>query len=85
MPSLSWMTLATGATQLVVQLALLRIERLWASLVRSDSSFTPITLVGTPPPLAGAEMTTWAAPAERCPVAFSWEVKAPVLSITTLA
>ncbi len=62
MPNFSCSTLATGARQLVVQLAL---EMHFISGV-SLSSFTPSTQVRSAPSLAGALRTTFLAPACRC-------------------
>ena len=62
MPNLSCSTLATGARQLVVQLAL---ETHFMSAV-SLSSFTPSTQVRSAPSLAGALSTTFFAPAWTC-------------------
>ncbi len=45
------------------------------------SWFTPITIVRSSP-LAGAEITTFLAPAARCALAFSASVNRPVDSIT---
>ena len=59
MPQLSLRTLATGARQLVVQLALLMHLRSGVSL----SSLTPRTHVRSAPSLAGALRTTRLAPA----------------------
>ena len=58
MPKLSWSTLASGATQLVVQDALLMMWWLAGSYL---SSLTPMTKVPSSP-LAGAEMMTFLAP-----------------------
>jgi hypothetical protein len=56
MPKLSWTTLASGARQLVVQLAL---ETMFIPDLY-DSWFTPITNMGAS--ADGAEMTTFLAP-----------------------
>src|SRR5436309_477468 len=78
MPNVSWITLATGVMQLVVQEALLRIFS-----PAYLSSLTEITYVGTPPPFAGADRTTDFAPALMWSCSFSALVNAPVDSITT--
>ena len=62
MPKLSCRTLAMGARQLVVQLAL---ETNFMSEVYL-SLFTPMTNIGVPS-LEGADMTTCFAPASRWP------------------
>ena len=62
MPKLSWMTLASGARQLVVHDAL---ETTCMSLVY-PCSLTPITNIGVSS-LAGAEMTTFLAPPWKWP------------------
>ena len=61
MPKLSCSTLATGARQLVVQLAF----EMHLSSGVSLSSFTPSTQVRSAPSLAGALSTTRLAPACR--------------------
>ncbi len=75
------MTLATGARQFVVQLALLMTVCLAGSYF---SWFTPRQRVGTSsgPLLVGAEMRTRFAPAFRWPLAFSKSVNSPVDSRT---
>src|SRR5512133_784342 len=60
MPHLSFSTLATGARQLVVQLALLMMA--WPAYVLS---FTPKTNIGVSS-FDGAEKITFLAPAARC-------------------
>ncbi|XP_063135744.1 glyceraldehyde-3-phosphate dehydrogenase-like isoform X2 [Rattus norvegicus] len=65
MPKLSWMTLARGAKQLVVQDALLTILRALSYF----SWFTPITNMGAP--TEGAEMMTLLAPPFKWAPAFS--------------
>ena len=62
MPNRSWITLATGARQLVVHDAL---EMMWCVDGSYVSSFTPSTTVMSGP-LAGAVMMTFFAPAVRC-------------------
>src|SRR5699024_8170127 len=79
MPKLSRRTLAIGATQLVVHEAL---ETMWCSAGSYLSSLTPMTRVMSSP-LAGAEMTTFLAPASMCFLAYSALVKRPVDSMTT--
>src|SRR5690606_36138158 len=79
MPQLSFTTLASGARQLVVQLAL--DTTFWEELY--FSWFTPITNMGAS--AEGAEMITFLAPAARCAWAFSTVVKSPVDSITKSA
>ena len=64
--------------QLVVQDALERIS----SVSSTISSFTPSTTVFAPSPLAGAEITTFFAPASMCARASAGLVKKPVDSIT---
>ena len=73
-PKLSARTLLTGARQLVVQLALLRMLCFSGSYV---SLFTPMTMVVSGPS-AGADMRTFLAPAVRCLVAPSRLVNKPV-------
>ena len=80
-PKLSTSTLAIGARQLVVQLALL-ITSCWA--LSYISSLTPRQMV-TSGPLAGALMMTFLAPASRCLAAAARSVKRPVDSMTTSA
>ena len=77
-PKASWRTLAIGATQLVVHEAFDRM--FW--LPSYDASLMPITTVRSSP-LAGAEMTTFLAPALRCFPAESASVKMPDDSMTT--
>merc|ERR1711970_144875 len=72
MPNLSFMTLATGARQLVVHEAL---ETTFMSLVYF-SWLTPITNMGAS--AEGAEMTTFLAPPLKWRPAFSMVVKTPV-------
>src|SRR3989304_5165964 len=73
-PKLSWRTLATGATQLVVQEAFeIMLCFSWSYL----SSLTPITMVMSGF-LAGAEIRTFFAPAVWCIAAFSLSVNSPV-------
>ena len=79
MPSSSSRTFIIGAIQLVVQEAL----EIISSPASTTSSFTPSTTVLAPSPLAGAEITTFFAPALMCARASSGLVKNPVLSITT--
>src|SRR5690625_3431956 len=81
MPKASLRTLAIGATQLVVQEALEMMSCVAGSYL---SSFTPRTMVMSSP-LAGAEMTTFLAPASMCFLASSALVKMPVDSMTTYA
>merc|ERR1719261_607487 len=75
----SWMTLARGARQLVVHEAL---ERTLMSAVYAVW-LTPMTNIGAS--ADGAEMITFFAPPLRCIEAFSFTVKMPVDSQTTLA
>ena len=72
MPKLSWMTLARGAKQLVVQDALLTI----LSELSYFSWFTPITNMGAS--AEGAEMMTLLAPPFKWAPAFSMVVKMSV-------
>ncbi len=76
MPNFSWITLARGARQFVVQLAL--------DTTLADPSyflwFTPTTYMGAS--AEGAEMITFLAPPERWADAFSVVVKTPVDSHT---
>merc|ERR1712238_443996 len=78
MPYFSWMTLAMGARQLVVQEALETTSAplyfLW---------FTPTTYMGAS--AEGAEMITFLAPPPRWALAFSVVVKTPVDSQTYVA
>src|SRR5438128_1390706 len=78
MPNRSWSTVATGPRQLVVQEALETIVWRRGSYL---SWLTPITMVMSSF-LAGAEMTTFLAPAPRCALAFSASVNRPVDSTT---
>ena len=71
-------TLAAGARQLVVQLALLMI---WCCSGSYFPSLTPSTIVMSSP-LAGALMITFFAPASMWARALSASVKMPVDSIT---
>ncbi len=74
----SWTTLAAGARQFVVQLALLMI---WCWSGSYFPSLTPRTIVMSSP-LAGALMMTFFAPASMWARALSASVKMPVDSIT---
>src|ERR1035437_4368756 len=77
MPNVSSMTLAIGARQFVVHEALEMM--LW--LAGSEFSWlTPMTMVMSSP-LAGAEMTTFLAPAVMCLPALAASVKKPVDSM----
>ena len=78
-PKVSLRIFAIGATQFVVQDAFEMIECCSGS---NMSSLTPSTSV-TSGSVAGAEMTTFFAPASRCFCAPSRLVKKPVDSITT--
>src|SRR3954468_18199893 len=78
MPSRSSITLASGARQLVVQDAF---DTMFCEPSYAPS-FTPLTTVRSSP-VAGAEMTTFLAPASRCLAAPSRLVKMPVDSTTT--
>src|SRR4051812_8602741 len=82
MPTVSLMTLANGARQFVVHDALEMTW--WLSLSYAESKLTPRTTV-TSGSVAGAEMTTFLAPASRCFAASSRFVKKPVDSSTTSA
>ena len=75
----SWRTFASGATQFVVHDAL---EMMWCSSGSYVSSFTPSTTVMSGS-VAGAEITTFFAPASMCFCAPSRPVKNPVDSITS--
>ena len=79
MPNWSWITLATGARQLVVQEAL---DRMWCLAGSYWSWLTPSTTVRSSS-LAGAVMMTFFAPASMC----AWHLgpvrKIPVDSMTT--
>src|SRR3954451_3471729 len=79
MPIASLTTLANGARQFVVHEAF---EMTSCRLLSYVSKFTPRTTV-TSSPLAGAEISTFFAPASRCFAAFSRSVKKPVDSMTT--
>src|SRR3954447_17019205 len=79
MPTASWATFANGARQFVVQDAFEMTS--WLSL-SYWSSFTPRTIVMSGS-VAGAEITTFLAPASRCLAASSRFVKKPVDSSTT--
>src|SRR5690606_39290872 len=79
-PKLSLSTLASGAKQLVVQDAL--DTMVWSAF--SSLWFTPITNVGVSS-FAGADITTFFAPASICFWAVSLVRKKPVDSITTSA
>mmetsp|Transcript_5879 Transcript_5879/g.18544 ORF Transcript_5879/g.18544 Transcript_5879/m.18544 type:complete len:204 (-) Transcript_5879:347-958(-) len=76
-PSLS-STCTTGARQLVVHDAF---ETTWCWLVLYSWWLTPMTRV-LAPPLAGAEMMTFLAPALRWPSALLFSTKRPVDSMT---
>mmetsp|Transcript_20215 Transcript_20215/g.68618 ORF Transcript_20215/g.68618 Transcript_20215/m.68618 type:complete len:224 (-) Transcript_20215:191-862(-) len=80
MPKASSITLARGARQLVVQLAL----DTTGMLGSYASWFTPMTNMGHAS-LGGAEMITWRAPPAMCAEAFSWVVNTPVDSHTKAA
>merc|ERR1719194_321002 len=79
MPYVSWITLASGARQLVVHDAL---ERMLTSFVY-QVWLTPITNMGAS--AEGAEMITFLAPPFRCAPALSIVVKMPVDSQTMSA
>ncbi|MNN39845.1 hypothetical protein D3C81_1538990 [compost metagenome] len=79
MPHLSFSTLATGARQLVVQLAF---EMIASPLY--EAWFTPYTNIGVSS-LDGADMITFFAPASMCFCAPSLVRKMPVDSMTTSA
>src|SRR5215204_1009662 len=81
MPNFSWITLATGARQLVVHEAFEMTLCFAASYI---SSLTPSTIV-TSSPLAGAEMITFLTDPRRCFDASSAFVNLPVDSITISA
>src|SRR3989442_4843902 len=70
-PKRSSTTFTTGTRQFVVQEAL---ETTWCLAGSYRSWFTPITIVMSSP-LAGAEITTFFAPAARCFAAWSRSVK----------
>merc|ERR1719163_523900 len=78
-PYFSWMILASGARQLVVQEAL---DRMLMSFVY-DLWLTPMTNIGAS--ADGAEMITFLAPPVRCADALSTTVKMPVDSQTMSA
>src|SRR3954466_3136123 len=79
-PKASWITLAMGARQLVVQEALETMVCLAGSYL---AWLTPMQRVGTVSvDLVGAEMTTRRAPAARCLPELSASVKRPVDSRT---
>ena len=78
-PASSCRTFASGATQFVVQDAF---ETMWCASGSYASSLTPRTIVMSGS-VAGAEMTTFFAPASRCFWAPSRSVKIPVDSSTT--
>src|SRR5882672_3297976 len=80
-PNDSWITLATGARQFVVQEAF---EIMWWLAGLYLFSFTPRTIVMSSF-LAGAEMMTFLTEPFRCFFASSAFVKRPVDSITTSA
>src|SRR5204862_459768 len=77
-PQLSSTTFTTGTRQFVVHEAF---ERTWCFAGSYVWWFTPITIVMSSP-LAGAEMTTFFAPAARCLSASGRSVNRPVLSST---
>src|SRR3954468_964343 len=79
MPTASWATLANGARQFVVHDAL---EITSCFSLSYWFSLTPRTIVMSGS-VAGAEMTTFFAPASRCLAASSRFVKKPVDSSTT--
>merc|ERR550537_2036721 len=74
---LSCTTLASGARQLVVQLAFE--TTFWSAF--ASVWFTPMTNIGASP--LGAEMTTFLQPPSRCIAALAWAVNTPVDSHTT--
>src|SRR2546430_11527394 len=78
-PKLSMTALTTGPGQLVVHGGF---EMMWCLAGSFFSWFTPMTMVMSSP-LAGAEITTFLAPAVRCLDALSLSVKRPVLSSTS--
>ena len=78
MPNVSFSTLTRGARQFVVQEAL----DIMVSSFLSNSWFTPITKVGMSS-FAGAERTTFIAPAWMCFCSVSFVKNTPVQSITT--
>src|SRR5438045_8260363 len=77
-PKLSMTTLTIGTRQLVVHEAFEMIACLAGSYL---SLLTPMQIVMSSP-LAGAEITTFLAPAARCLDALSLSVNRPVLSST---
>ena len=77
-PNLSFNTLAIGAKQLVVHEA----PEITVS-VPSKISLLVLNTTVFKSPVAGAEITTFLAPASKCNPAFSCEVKKPVHSSTT--
>src|SRR3954451_15900769 len=79
MPTASWATFANGARQFVVHDAF---EMTSCLLLSYWSSLTPRTMVRSGS-VAGAEITTFFAPASRCLAASSRLVKKPVDSSTT--
>src|SRR4051812_7207184 len=79
MPTASWATFANGARQFVVHDAL---EMTSCLSLSYWSSLTPSTIVRSGS-VAGAEITTFFAPASRCFAASSRLVKKPVDSSTT--
>ncbi len=81
MPTVSLMTFANGARQFVVHDAL---EMTWWLSLSYWSKLTPRTTVMSGS-VAGAEMTTFWAPASRCLAASARLVKKPVDSMTTSA
>ena len=78
-PPRSCSTFASGATQFVVHDAF---ETMWCDSGSYSSSLTPSTTVKSGS-VAGAEMTTFFAPASRCFCAPARSVKKPVDSSTT--
>ncbi len=81
MPKFSWMTLATGARQFVVQEAF---EMTWCAAGSYVPSLTPRTMVMSSF-LAGALMMTFLTEPRRCLAASSRFVKRPVDSMTISA
>src|SRR3989441_13335091 len=77
-PQLSSTTFTTGTRQFVVHEAF---EMTWCFAGSYFWWFTPITIVMSSP-LAGAEITTFFAPAARCLSASGRSVNRPVLSST---
>src|SRR5438045_9397486 len=75
-PKLSMTTFTIGTRQLVVHDAFEMMVCLAGSYL---SLFTPMQIVMSSP-FAGAEITTFLAPAAKCLEAFSLSVKRPVLS-----